>query len=313
MNNIYNSESEELKNDNTPPVILPLLNQLYKSSNPPKQSELNSGEPLVLTDSTGILQEKLAQGIKDHPEYIQTPEALVSELAFTNDERTYVNDQTLKQWKCKEWYLQKAGFITASMCKRVYTRQETVEKNGDNISVDNLVQNIVQPKSNSMDMPITPNKEPKSSREWGLVHEESARNAYFRVEQHKHHKLQLITKGFSISDKKLFLGASLDNIRHCECSTNCPNVVVEYKCPWKYRDLDPNEAFLKAEVGGIEVDKTLLLSTKCKYYFQAQCQMFVANLHLCDLVVWTKKGILTTQVQFNTKFMEDVCQKLERF
>jgi hypothetical protein len=164
-----------------------------------------------------------------------------------------------------------------------------------------------------MGMPITPNKEPKSPREWGLVHEESARNAYFRVEQHKHHKLQLITKGFLISDKKLFLGASLDNIRHCECSTNCPNVVVEYKCPWKYRDLDPNEAFLKAEVGGIEVDKTLLLSTKCKYYFQAQCQMFVANLHLCDLVVWTKKGILTTQVQFNTKFMEDVCQKLETF
>ena len=71
-------------------------------------------------------------GIKDHSEYIQTTEALVSELAFTKDEKTYVNDQTLKQWKCKEWYLQKAAFITASMCKRVYTWQETVEKNRDN-------------------------------------------------------------------------------------------------------------------------------------------------------------------------------------
>ncbi len=96
-------------------------------------------------------------------------------------------------------------------------------------------------------------------------------------------------------------------------SFNCPNVMVEYKCPWKYRDLDPKEAFLKAEIGGIKVGKIFSLSTKCKYYFQVQCQMFVANLCLCDLVVWTNKGIFTTQVQFNSKFMENVCQKLEKF
>ena len=41
--------------------------------------------------------------------------------------------------------------------------------------------------------------------------------------------------------------------------------------------------------------------------------MFVANLCLCDLVVWTKKGIFTAQVQFDQKFMENVCQKLEKF
>lgn len=316
LNNICQSEEVENENENKPPVILPLLNKLYESSKSPKQSEseLNGGESFVNIESTGILEQKLAEGIKDHPKFIHTPEALVSKLAFTKDETTSVNDLTLKQWKCKEWYFQRAGFITASLCKRVYTRQETVEKNRDNgINVDNLVKNIVQPKSGLIDMPTSPHKEPKGPREWGLVHEESARDAYFRVERHKHHKIQLIAKGFLISDKKLFLGASLDNIRHCECSSNCPNVVVEYKCPWKHRDLDPKEAFLKAEIGGVKVGKTFSLSTKCKYYFQVQCQMFVANLSLCDLVVWTKKGIFTTQVKFNKKFMENVCQKLEKF
>lgn len=91
-------------------------------------------------------------------------------------------------------------------------------------------------------------------------------------------------------------------------------MVVEYKCPWKHRDLlDPKEAFLRAEIGGVKVGKTFSLSTKSKYYFQVQCQMFVANLCLCDLVVWTKKDIFTAQVQFNKKFTENVCQKLEKF
>ena len=75
----------------------------------------------------------------------------------------------------------------------------------------------------------------------------------------------------------------------------------------------PKEAFLKAEIGGIKVGKTFSLSIKCKYYFQVQCQTFMANLCLCDLVVWTKKGIFTRQVQFNIKFMENVCQKLAKF
>ena len=314
LNNIYQSEEAEKDNNppSKPPVILPLLNKLYELLKSPQKSQPNADD--VISESTGILEQKLTKGFKDHPEYIHTPEVLVSKLAFTKDETTQVNDLTLKQWRCKEWYFQKAGFITASMFKRVYTRHETVEKNSDNnINVDNLVKNIVQPKNDLMAITTSPNKAPNGPREWGVIHEESARNAYFSVERHKHHKVQLIAKGFLISDKKLFLGASLDNIRQCECSLDCPNVVVEYKCPWKHRDLDPKEAFLKAEIGGVKVGKTFSLSTKSKYYFQVQCQMFVANLCLCDLVVWTKKGIFIAQVQFNKKFTENVCQKLEKF
>ena len=35
-------------------------------------------------------------------------------------------NESTKQWQCKEWY-HKTGFITASKCKRVFTRQETLE------------------------------------------------------------------------------------------------------------------------------------------------------------------------------------------
>ena len=201
FNNIC--QSEEAEKDNKPPSKPPELPKSLQKSQPKAED--------VISESTGILEQKLTKGFKD-PEYIHTPEVLVSKLAFTKDETTQVNDLTLKQWRCKEWYFHKAGFITASMFKRVYTRQETVEKNRDNcINVDNLVKNIVQPKNDLMAITTSPNKAPNGPQEWGVIHEESARNAYFRVERHKHHKVQLIAY-------KLFLGASLDNICQWECS-----------------------------------------------------------------------------------------------
>ena len=134
------------------------------------------------------------------------------------------------------------------------------------------------------------------------IHEESARKAYHRVESHNHSKLQLLSKGFLITDKKTFIGASLDNIRCCQCSTGCPDVVVKYKCPWKHQDKHPKDAFITPEVGGVKKGNVLALSPSSKYYFQVQLPMYVANLTECDLVIWTRQGIYT-----------NVCHKLEIF
>jgi hypothetical protein len=220
----------------------------------------------------------------------------------------------LKQWQCKEWYENKAGFITASKCKKVYTPQKTLEKHlNKNHDVSCLVNEIVHAKKVSH-IHMQVNHEPCTQREWGLTHEDSAHNAYFRVERHKHHKIQLEPHGLLISNKKPFLGASLDNIRRSQCSDHCPPVIVEYKCPWKHRDLQPKEAFLTKEIGGVKVGEDFKLLQKSQYYFQVQLQMFVANIFLCDLVVRTNKGIFTCiKVKFNANFFEKVLEKLETF
>ena len=100
--------------------------------------------------------------------------------------------------------------------------------------------------------PIQEEREPQNAREWGLLHEESAQKAYQHVASHTHHKLKLIPKGFLISPSKPFLGASVDNIQKCQCSDGCPVKGIEYKCPWKHRDLQPKQAFLTPEIGGIQ-------------------------------------------------------------
>jgi hypothetical protein len=157
--------------------------------------------------------------------------------------------------------------------------------------------------------------EPCNSREWGLLHENSARKAYTRIECHNHdHKLKLITKGFIISEEVPYLGASVDDIQTCDCANACPNCVVEYKCPWKHRDIHPKEAFLTKEIGGVRGEGCLYtLKPTSKYFYRVQLQMFVTQLRCCIFVVWTKKGIFSTRITYDEEFMQNVCKKLKLF
>ena len=251
---------------------------------------------------------KLLEILRNDP---KTPaEKIVQLLSFSDTEREQVERTTVKQWQCQEWYFHKAGFITASKCKRVFTRQETLDKNPAE-NARNLVQEIGLVKS--CPPPIQEDREPRNAREWGLLHEKSARKAYQRVASHTHHKLKLITKGFLISPSKPFLGASVDNVQTCQCSDGCPVRVVEYKCPWKHRDLHPKQALLTPEIGGIQNGNNFLLKPTSNYYFQVQLQMFVSRLTMCTFVVWTNKGIFTVEVPCDPGFMAVVCTKLEKF
>ena len=67
------------------------------------------------------------QGIvKGHPNI--SSKDVLRLLSFSDTERDYVESMTSMQWQCEEWYIHKAGFITASKCKRIFTRQEAIEK-----------------------------------------------------------------------------------------------------------------------------------------------------------------------------------------
>ena len=55
------------------------------------------------------------------------------------------------------------------------------------------------------------------------------------------------------------------------------------------------------------------LKPSSQYYFQLQLQMFVSELSLNILVVWTKQVVFTVEVPFNASFMTKVCSKLEMF
>ena len=67
--------------------------------------------------------------------------------------------------------------------------------------------------------------------------------------------------------------------------------------------MHPKEAFLTPETGGIVSENGFTLKPSSQYYFQLQLQMFVSELSLNIVVVWTKQGVFTGKVPFNPRFM----------
>jgi hypothetical protein len=289
------------------PVIMNVLaNQLYCSEDVPGNDNGNGKEQDHFSDF-GILEKKVISHINTNEH--SNAKGFSESLQFTDEERNEVNIATKKQWQCKQWFVHKTGFITASKVKSVYTRQISVEKHKTDVSL--LVKSLT---SNKASQPIRQvPKDPKNSLDWGLKHESSARDAYYRTEGQKHHQFSLLSKGLMICGEKPFLGASPDNITSCKRKPPCKSVVVEYKFPWLHKNLEPKEAFLKPEIGGIHDNGIFSLNPSSGYYYQVQTLMLVTQLENCHFVVWTNKGIFCHVVPIDPTFAKKVYPKVHMF
>ncbi len=153
----------------------------------------------------GILKEKLLEYHREHSLHkIISAEHLLTNISLNNEEIENVSACTVQQWKTKEWYLHKGGIITASKAKKVFNAQLKLEK-GLKCNVLNLVKDITSPKCTFRPSPKV-SCTPQNPREWGLVHEDSAKDSYYRVESKKHYKLSLLSKGLQICKDKPMIG-----------------------------------------------------------------------------------------------------------
>lgn len=106
------------------PAILPLFRKQYLKENSAEQADTDSEST---ASRKSVLKEKLETIMRNNPKL--ESKNIQNVLSFSEEEIEYVNHLTLKQWECEDWYLHRTGFITASMCQRVYTRQITLDKN----------------------------------------------------------------------------------------------------------------------------------------------------------------------------------------
>ena len=130
--------TKRLCNLQSTPVILPLFKKLHDTPEEDTITEA-AGQSNLYHQKTGIMNVKLLQILSNDPKF--PAEKNVQLLSFSDTEREQVERTTVKQWQCEEWYLHKAGFITASKCKSVFTRQETLDKNPAE-NARNLVEEI---------------------------------------------------------------------------------------------------------------------------------------------------------------------------
>ena len=71
-----------------------------------------------------------------------TPENFLSSLSFTSEEIEKIDEETVGQWKCKSWFTNKKGFISASKCKSIVTHQTTLEESNVKL-VTSIAKSIV--------------------------------------------------------------------------------------------------------------------------------------------------------------------------
>ena len=176
------------------PTIFPLLRKLYLQGEKAKAKPSNEIQvPKNFKEDVAIMEQKIEQFVENTCAANQTAKQFLDNLVFSDSEINYVENATVDQWKSRDWFLHKVGFISASKCKDVFTRETTLERKGSTETTALATSFASQP---SIDTAY-------------MVKEEEARKFYLSVVRKQHHRVQLQHKGFQISKKKPFLGAGI--------------------------------------------------------------------------------------------------------
>lgn len=190
-------------------------------------------------------------------------------LKVTPNEAQHLANATSLQSLSLIWHEHRLGRITASRFGLVcHTKIDKPSKS--------LVSSIIQ--RSSFTSPAT---------KWGIDNEDKARQEYFQVASTKHTSLTLSTTGLCVNPLYPHLGASPDALIECTC---CGRGVLEIKCPYNVRDVDPTTVckenfFLKQTSNGPKLVRSH------NYYYQVQGQLAVCDRSYCDFVCWTPHGI----------------------
>ena len=199
--------------------------------------------PMVLTD----LKEKNAISLnyKDLVDKCSNINVTVSEEEVVNVEK-----RAKQQCKDKLWYDFRAGRITASNMKPVYTTD------------------MANPSQSLVKKICYPNKTVKTeATKWGIENESVAKSAFIKRFSERHENAVIDESGLLISVEKPYIAASPDGIVSCDC---CGKSCIEIKCPFsrKYQTVNEELDYLYRKEDG-----TLCLSRNHSYYFQVQTQL----------------------------------------
>lgn len=192
-------------------------------------------------------------------------------LSLTEEQIMNIEKSTRSQSENQNWYIQRAGRITATKFRAVCK----TNKIKPSLS---LIKSICYPTKT-----LFCNK----ATLWGINHENKAVEEYERHMTENHDSFLVNEVGFIVSKHWPCLGASPDRLVYCQC---CSGGCLEVKCPYllftnNFTDID-EYLLLKSSCLCRENGKVTLKKSH-SYYYQIQMQMFVTNLKYCDFVVWS--------------------------
>jgi len=225
----------------------------------------------------------------------------VADMPYTDTDIHCIEQATVGQHCSANWHELRKQLVTASNFKRVLSRTETILANPSE-SCTSLLNDLV---SEAKDLDHV------AAIAWGRKKENTARMMYTRVERKKHIGLTVRTTGLFISGENPFLGCSPDGIVSCRCKSQHEDRLIEIKCPHSRRLSTPKEAAVHC---GVVVDgDTRTLDKNHKYYAQIQGQCGIVGVNMCELIVFTTKGIDVIPVPFDSEYYAYLSRVLRFF
>ena len=211
-----------------------------------------------------------------------------------------IERETKDQAQSPLWYFARRYRLTASVFGKVYQRLPSTPP-------DSLVKQILHAQNFST-----------KATEWGKENELIALKKYVEQKTSSGHAgLIAVKAGFVICEEIPFLGASPDAYVNDPTSVDQFGL-AEIKCPYKYRDLSPQDAAMNPDFccsldneGGV---RSLQLKRGHTYYSQVQGQLAITERRWCNFTVYTKKGLSVERIHFDSKFWtEQLLPKLTHF
>lgn len=129
----------------------------------------------------------------------------------------------------------------------------------------------------------------------GIINDENPVNQYKQIT-----KYQCQASGLIVHRDLPYLAASPDGLIG-------DGGVLEIKCPYKFRDLHPDNVNLDY------IDSNNNLKTNHNYYYQVQGVLEIADSGWCNVVIFTYKGISIQRIRQDKEFWGSIEGKLKSF
>ena len=258
---------------------------------PSPSSELNVG---MVTDVTTSQLPVPLETLADHASC--TEDFLGKLPIYSSAAVSELEASTRGQASNPEWFRQRKGRITASICHSVLTKgRRLLDSQGKLVDCAKLVQQILYKKLD----------ENLPSLKYGREMEDDARQKYEIIMREAGHKrLNVMKCGMKVKSDQVYIGASPDGLVSCDC---CGEGLLEIKCPSSVAHTVPSPDNLPYLQNDGNISKNHM------YYSQVQLQMGVWEKSWCDFFVYTKHGNARIRVPFDQERWDELLVTCEHF
>ena len=213
-------------------------------------------------------------------------------ITLSQEQAEIIFEKTKTQGETEFWKTHRTGRLTASNFYKICHLRDSTNK-------DNTLKELLNY------CPLPADKQPQQFQ-WGHEKEKTAIEHYIKKIHKKHKGLCVENSGLVINVLWPHIGASPDGIRYCDC---CGRRVVEVKSLFAKRNLPPHIAAAEYIT---KVNGHYTLNTECRWYYQIQGELATTGCKVADLIIYTNKGILVVEVEFDETFWKAVLQKLTK-